>query len=294
MTTVEKRTELYKLTLSLLREEAIDSFEKRKKADEIQELLKAKKADELKKLEIGVDSFGPMLSAAIKNQETPEIIKPEGAHGYFVVVLSKKAQQVIEKEEKDESKKEETDRNKERLLYPVFEKWLRENGYRASDTSANRSMKRWGNPDVTGIRIILDYGLSEIEVTTIEVKVNGLRWEYDIFEAIAHRRFANQSYFAFAVDADSKSSFSRNKKLAYYSSLYEVGVLLLTLSKTNYDNLIAGNLKKIDEADEKFDIIELFPPKYHQINLEYKREYLESIGVQKDQKMYNWGQPPIE
>jgi len=57
---------------------------------------------------------------------------------------------------------------------------------------------------------------------------------------------------------------------------------------------LSGKLKSVDEFDDSFDILELFPAKYHQINLEYKKEYLESIGVEKDQRMYRWGKDPIE
>jgi hypothetical protein len=294
MTSIEKKNELYKLVKAVLIENGITSRDNRLKADKIIELIQAQRNEDFSKLDIKVDNFSAMLSMAIKNQETTEIIRPEGAQGYFIAVLSKEVQKEIDKVEIDESKKEESERNKEKILYKPFEKWLRENGNRADDTSSNRIMGRWGNPDVTGIKIITDYGLNEIEVTTIEVKLNGIRWEYDIFEAIAHRRFANQCFLAFAVDGDSKSNYSRNRKLAYYSSLYEVGVLLLSLSTINYQKLLEGKLKSIDEEDESFDIIELLPAKYHQINLEYKRQFLESIGVEKDQKMYRWGKDPIE
>ncbi len=293
MTLNERKEELYNIVKRVLVENGITSKEKRIKADAILKLLKENKLNEFNILDIPDENFNSMLSLAIKFQDTSEIVRPEGSQGYYILPLSPEAQTQLEKANQEETNKEETERRKEKVLYEPFEKWLRENGNRASDTSSNR-IGRWSNPDLTGIKIITDYGLNEIEVTTIEVKLSGLRWEYDIFEAIAHRRFANQSYFAFAVDIDSKSNYSRNRKLAYYSSLYEIGVLLLTMSNSNYQKLISGKLKRIDEDDESFDIIEIYPAKYHHINLEYKKEYLENIGVEKDQKMYRWGKDPIE
>lgn len=292
MTTLERRESLFSLVHLLLSEKGIDTFEKRVKADYILNLLENEKKSEFEKLEISKENFNSMLSAAIREKENSQIVRKESSQGYFVSTLSNAAQSLLSKVEQDENKKDETERSKEKLLYPVFEKWLLINGNRAMDTSAFRGMKRWGNPDITGLKIITDYGQTDIEITTIEVKVTNHRWEYDVFEAISHRRFANQAYFAFAVDGEAGNY--RNKKLSYYSSLYEIGILVLTMSKENYNNLVSGKLKIIDQNDEFFDIIELYPPKYHFVNLEYKREFLESISVPKDHKMHSWGKNPIE
>jgi len=229
MTTIERKMKLYEIVKTVLQKNDITQREKRLKADKILELVKKEAKDEFAELQIKDENFGAMLSGSISATEMSEIIRPESTQGYFLVPVTKEDKVAIEQAEKEQETKEETDRNKERILYPVFEKWLLENGNRASDTSANRVMGKWGNPDITGIKIVTDYGLNEIEITTIEAKLSGVKWEYDIFEAVAHRRFANRVYFAFAVDIDSKTNFSRNKKISYYASLYEVGVLILTM-----------------------------------------------------------------
>jgi len=293
MNTKEKREAIYNLAKEVLAKTGAN-FETRLKADQLLEIAKRDYLEKWTQIGINEEYFGQYLSQAIKDKANSEIIRPEGSQGYFLVAINKDVATEILKIEKEEIKKEDEERKKENNLYPFFEKWLRENGYRSGDTSNNRSMGKWGNPDVTGIKILSDYGLNEIDVTTIEVKLNGLRWEYDIFEAVAHRRFANNVYFAFAVEEGAASAYSRNSKLGYYCSLYEIGALIITFSSEAYKSLISGKFdKSIIEKDE-YDIIEIFPAKYHTIRLDYKSEYLESISVPKDHKMYSWGTPPID
>jgi hypothetical protein len=302
MNTRQRRQLLYILVMEILVEEGCTNSGKRMRAKDVFEVLKTRKWDAWAKLEISDANFSSMLSSAIRDQLNPEIVRPEGGQGYFVNSIPEESRQEIKELDEKEGLAKGEERNKERLLYPFFVKWLRENGYNAKDTSEGRAGGRWGNPDVTGVRIMQEYGLTEIEVATIEVKLNDYRWQYDIFEAVAHRRFGDYSYFAFAVDKEEVSKYTRNTKssqMSYYCSTFEVGVLVVAMPKEFFSALQRGQIdgKGIEQAmtdPETYEVIEVYPSRHNPIALDRKRDFLDAIGLPHDETMHQWGQPPIE
>lgn len=160
---------------------------KRMRAKEIyNEAIKSNFYDNLGDLFPNEDSLGPYISFGLNTNDS-SIVKANGKQGYF---LSKTQKTIIQREEKTdriERKEDQKERNKEKVLYPALEAWLQTQGYKTKDTSQQKTLGKWGNPDVSGLKTTDFIGTKEIEITTIEAKISIDNWEYNIFEAIAHR-----------------------------------------------------------------------------------------------------------
>jgi len=174
---------------------------------------------------------------------------------------------------------------KESLLYPVLKSWLVTQGYQAENVSSGRNLGKWGNPDIAGINAIdLFNGLS-IELVTIEAKASLDNWEQWIFEAISHRRFANRSYFAFAHPEETVSKIPQDMR--YYSELYGVGVIVLSMDNEQYKKLQSGGLKTLDSED--IEVIEVFSAPYNFVQPKYQLKFCEALGVTCLKDLYQWG-----
>lgn len=228
--------------------------------------------------------FKSYLSGLSRNSAS-QIIKDAGAHGYYLkkeVVADTKSEQ--EDEESKESRKGER-KESEKLLYPILEVWLQSQGYRTKDTSSLKGMGRWGNPDITGIIVDESLGSYDIELATIEAKITHLNYQYDFFEAVSHKRFANRVYFAFAAD----NNFIRenNDELRYYSELYGVGVVVIAMEKQHFKKYEQGELKEIDT--DRVDVYEIFSASFEPRLRRWQKKFLKQLDILDTKSLWGWG-----
>jgi hypothetical protein len=180
-----------------------------------------------------------------------------------------------------------TNKQKEKLLYPVLKGWLMGQGYRAKDTSTVKAMGRWGNPDLTGIHVAEQLALFSLEVVTIEAKVSLSDWQYWIFEAVSHRRFANRAYFCFAQPEEGIAKIPQDMR--YYSELYGIGVLMVSMDSQQFEQLGNGLLSEpLTVAD--VDIMQLFSAPYHHVQPRYQDSFCrQGLEITTTQQLLTWG-----
>ena len=191
----------------------------------------------------------------------------------------------------DEKKRNE----KEKHLYPLFKNWLFTQGFgRVKDTSAtkNRDLGTWGNPDITGLKIHETLGkTTDIEIATIEVKTTLKDWKMWIFEAVAHKRFSNRTYFAFAHSEELLNKIEPDLK--HYAELYGIGILILPISKDlaekfNSDKKMTTNID-IEDDYTSTDIIEYASAHYQRTNYHFRSRFLTAISITTESLLHSWG-----
>lgn len=193
------------------------------------------------------------------------------------------------KEELEDKKRNE----KEKHLYGLFTNWLFTQGFgQVKDTSGarNHDLGTWGNPDITGINIHETLGkTTDIEFATIEVKTTMKNWKYWIFESVAHKRFSNRTYFAFAHSEEFLNKIDPDLK--HYAELYGIGILILPVTKELFDKLNSDKkiTEKIDEEYTSTDIIEYASAHYHRTNYHFRGRFLEALGITSERELHKWG-----
>lgn len=136
-------------------------------------------------------------------------------------------------------------RRQEKVLYPLFVEWLDSIGYHARDTSQGKSRK-WQNPDVTGWRTTIVFGSIQSEIATIEVKDSLMNWRAEIFEAVAHKKFSNRSYYAFRC---SEYELQENRRaLLEYAERFRIGLLAITKESDDTEALSIADIQEIVPA----------------------------------------------
>lgn len=243
-------------------------------------------------LDIPESSVYQYLSALVRNPDSR--INTEGRRkGFYLSDVASlfAAQAGAVANAPDVSEQNTKKEQRERTLYDVFKQWLLLQGHDQVGITAeqrNRDLGTWSNPDLTGIRIHETLGrISEIEITTIEVKQTASNWQYDIFEAVAHIRFANRAYFAFAHPEETVRKLSDDMRA--YAELYGLGLLVLPMANTAYDALTKGNIEDIGELYAS-DVIELHTPQRHAVNHEFRGRFMSGIGIETDKQLSNWGE----
>lgn len=155
-------------------------------------------------------------------------------------------------------------------------------------------MGKWGNPEVTGFSIHEHLSQLEIEVATIEAKVGFDAWEYDFFQAVSQRRFANRAYLAFALPEDAADKLPTD--LRYYSELFCVGVLVIDLPNDLYERLAVSTLTELDKnnfkANDGSAVREVLSAPWHHVPLKHQRPLCEALGIHDVSELIRWGWTP--
>jgi hypothetical protein len=219
-------------------------------------------------------TFTQSLSRAVRDSAY-EINCLGKRQGYYL--LSRNVTAELQEEAQREAEKEqEKVKRREMLLYPILENWLLVQGYQAKDISNMKAGGPWGNPDILGLT--LEQGLDgyDIELVTIEAKPTIESWERLFFEAVSHRRFANRSYFAFAHPAEEITKLPQD--LRYYSELYGVGVLIVELTKDDFENL--RSKRKMEPFDiEQTDVRELYSAPFFYVQSKHQKQFLKKLDL---------------
>lgn len=123
----------------------------------------------------------------------------------------------------------------EKSLYPAFAQWLSYYSDKVKIIADNRSMHKWGNPDIIGGNVFYILGQPQIEITTIEVKRNLADWRRDVFEAVAHTLFSHKVYFACFCD---EAEYEKEKRdMLLYAQQFQIGMLVLVGDSIDVENI---------------------------------------------------------
>lgn len=237
-------------------------------------------------------TFSQYLSGVAKQLESPVTSTGRGrGGGYYLsdVGLAAEYDAAV-----DAETSASRDWGKEKYLYPSLVAWMVGQGYRAEDTSSIRSLGKWGNPDVTGMNVHCLLSQREVEVVTIEAKLGLESWEIDFFQAVSQRRFANRSYFAFALPEALSDKLPR--ELRYYSEKFAVGVLVIDFEDDLYDRLLAG---KINDNDREFlndsdgrSVREVLTAPWSHVPIRYQSDVCKALNIVDEESLYSWGVVP--
>ncbi|MBI5633306.1 MAG: hypothetical protein HZA15_07515 [Nitrospirae bacterium] len=246
---------------------------------------------DFKEHSIPESTFHATLSGLVRSN-TSKINCLGRRQGYY---LTKDLSSIQDDNEAEAATEEKGKIEKEKLLYPIFVEWLFTHGFsKVRDTSSarNQDLGTWGNPDITGIKIHETFGkATDIEFVTIEVKSSPDNWKYWIFESVAHKRFSNRPYFAFAYPEEMLNKIDSDLK--QYAEIYGIGILVLPLAKDVYDNINKKTSKaaqyKIAEYSST-DVIEISASQYSPTYYHFRGRFLKAIGINTERDHHDWGQ----
>lgn len=227
----------------------------------------------------------------ISSQQGTRIICPGKRQGYYLDSIVDKIEKIEEtkkKQKPDEGRKSEFSHVQEKSLYPILKDWLFEKDYdRVADTSSLRANGKWGNPDLVALKIEDIYGFLDIEITTIEVKLLDDNWEQWIFEAIAHTRFSNRSYFAFAYPENLFNKLD-STDIKLYAEHFNIGILVLELDGESY--LKIKSKEPIDLNPDEIRIIEYCQAPHNQTHIKFRKKFLQALDLLDLKKLYKFGE----
>ena len=122
--------------------------------------------------------------------------------------------------------------------------WLLDQSFSSKIVATTKKNGKWGNPDVVGVKVHDWVEQRKVEIVSIECKSSLANWKGEIFEAIAHKRFADRVYFAFALPIDEVEK--RYGELVEYAEFYGIGLLVLEMEPEVWEryNKKAPNIAK--------------------------------------------------
>lgn len=173
----------------------------------------------------------------------------------------------------------------EEKLYDLISAWLEAEGYQAQVTSDLTKNGKWGNPDVTGLKVTDTVAeTKEIEIATVEVKSSEKDWRQMIFEAVSHTRFANVVYFAIAM---SESLYENLEDEIYlYAEEYGIGLVGIIMADDDYNKFVSNELQPTYASVE---IKELRTPTFRQLRPYFREKFLKSLKITDLRGVFTWG-----
>jgi hypothetical protein len=240
-------------------------------------------------------SLSPYLTRASQDA-TSWIVREPGAYGYILSkprieasVSAGESFQGASVEAVPEAATPQTPR--ELKLYHLLQEWLVAHDYKSEDVARYRSGGAWGNPDVVGLRLeecLHDH--IEIELVTIEAKLSLTNWKQFIFEAVAHKRFADRAYFAFAVKLDDADVFriGEYKELRKYGEKYGLGVLAICIPDDVYGQLSDPTASSVALSDVR--VVEIWPAIADKPDTVEKDRFIKSVlKMSSKASLFNFG-----
>lgn len=244
-------------------------------------------------------SWGSYLSRAVADPQN-RIERTPGSYTYSLkapMPSSAPPPEVVQEEAPAEPCVQESvvgRQRRELTLYPALATWLRSRGYSAKVTAATKRGGAWGNPDVTGIRIVDGFlGQKNLEVATVEAKASDANWRYHFFEAVAHKRFAHRAYFAFAYGSDEPtlSQVIDAQEMREYGEKYRVGIVVVFVANDTFEQLTKGNANELELDDVRVE--ELWPAIYDDVTARAQMDFLhEVLEIATDADIYRFDPEP--
>lgn len=235
-------------------------------------------------------TFNVFLSKSSKEKDSKITCRGRKQGYYLDNLVEKLENKTVENEVSDASFTDRVgvgDIVYEKDLYPFFKEWLFEKSHnRVADISSLKKNGKWGNPDLIGISIEELYGKPDIEVTTIEVKLSDDNWEQWIFEAVAHTRFSNRSYFAFAYPEGLISKLD-STQIKLYAEHFKIGILILAVDDNDYVKI--KKREKANLTDDNVSIVEYAAAPYNNTHIKFRKKFFESLEILELNKLYGFG-----
>jgi hypothetical protein len=226
-----------------------------------------------------------VLLQASKIPSSP-IKSRKGRNGGYYFDHSKVSGGALASQSKDIVPKNES-KTLEKHLWPLIADWftiVKKCDNASSEIANLKSGGVWSNPDVVALNIVENLGFFDVEIHTAEVKPSTSNWKYLFFEAVAHKRFSERSYFIYRTNGDYVD------ELSFYAEKYGVGLVVVDLSDELYDKL--PNWKNMDE-NEKLNFFEAVdervPAPFSAISLKEKTEFLKRIGISEKKELFSFG-----
>lgn len=227
-------------------------------------------------VEINENSFGVYLSP-ISHSESSAICCEGRKKGYYLALTAPATPAPQTNTTTNTSLKQPGGSQlQESDLYPIFKAWLTTKGYCAQTVANKRGQGKWQNTDIIGIRDTEIIGTLDIEIASIEVKLSKQGWETQIFEAVAHKMFANRAYFAFMCKEDEVDKVDDMK---LYAEKFGIGILALAVDSASWDKP-----KKILTCP----IREIVPAPYDTTFTIKKKEFLDAMGITNLTQYNDW------
>lgn len=231
------------------------------------------------------------LSYAAKRDNSSGIISEGPRRGYWLDEAAFEAAKIIEASEASEASEAAALRptrvKREAALYPPVTAWLRSEGYRARNVADLRGGSKWSNPDVVGLLISKHFGLTDIEIASVEVKTSKANWKQDIFEAIAHKRFANRVYYCYPV---TEGLDKLDEDIRRYSELYRVGILQMFLDEDELKSLqVSTSSDELPNLSSAEIIVEKIPAPYDFVAPRYQIEFLKNMNLNDEAGLWRFG-----
>lgn len=238
------------------------------------------------------------LSWAAQSDGTT-ITKQAGRRGYYLAVVapeSREPEEVLGEISSVEPSKPPTEvigpghQQREDKLYEPLRRWLGGLGYQTWVVANRRLGGNWRNPDIAGIFVTSNIGGGiDVEIATIEAKIAAERIDQRFFEAVAHKRFANRVYFAFAAPADEKI----HSEFRAADERFNVGILVVRLPKSDYERLRNGNVADWESPEENVEIYEYWPASFEVIPPSATDRFLrDTLEIDGHRKLYEFGIDP--
>jgi hypothetical protein len=235
------------------------------------------------------------LNNAAQNDNDSGIISLGPHRGYWLdeaALTTAKRLEGAEHADEEAQPDRRTRIRREHTLYEPVRKWLVANNYRAENVADTRGGSKWSNPDVVGIRVSKNFGLTDIEIVSVEVKISKANWRQDIFEAIAHKRFANRVYYCYPV-TDGLDKL--DEEMRRYSELYRVGVLQIFLEKESLESLYSSTSAESLPHLGASDIIdEKIPAPYDFIPPRYQIDFMKGLQLSDEEGLWSFGTNDIQ
>ncbi|EJF53969.1 hypothetical protein SapgrDRAFT_2301 [Saprospira grandis DSM 2844] len=262
------------------------SIENKMSSSEIYEIYRQLLEKEPNLPDISKNTFVVYLSRISSDQHT-KIICPGHRQGYFLNELVTKLEE-LENDIALNNSEATRAAIQEKDLYPILKEWLFKKNYdRVADISAYRANGKWGNPDLVALSIEELYGATELEITTIEAKLFEDQWEQWIFEAIAHTRFSNRSYFAFLYPEEWISKLD-STDLKLYAEHFNIGILVLGIDDDKYLKIKSREETQI--TSEEVTVLEYHQAPYNNTHVKLRKKFLSSLDILEDKKkLYSFG-----
>lgn len=234
------------------------------------------------------NTFAVLLSK-ISAEQTSRITCPGRRQGYYLEQLVERIESIdVTQGISSGGDNTGTEYIKERNIYPILKQWLFEKDYnRVADTSNLKSNGKWGNPDLVGLKIEDFYGKPEIEITTIEAKLTNDSWEEFIFEAIAHTRFSNRSYFAFLYPENLINKLD-STEIKLYAEHFRIGILIVGVNGEDYLKIKSRQPAKLEPDNIK--IIEYCQAPFNQTHIQFRKKFLRVLDILELNKLYSFGE----
>lgn len=271
---------------SFLRQEGAVSTEKTSYSRSIVDAVSEKMEGRLTR-----NSMGNYLNHAARHDNLSGIISAGPAKGYYLNEKAEKFAQQIQKIEDTEVRREDSASKsrlfREEAIYSVLRDWLKAQGYMSKIIADGRNGSKWSNPDIVGIIISSHLEIMDLEITTIEAKINFSNWRQDIFEAISHKRFANRVYFTYPI---SETLNKIDDEIRRYCDMYRIGIITIDMPDNDFKKLFEAKNKEQLPNISDIDLVEdRIPAPYDFVPPRFQIEFMKQIGVIEKHQLWQFG-----